>query len=96
MAGRLYYALESSDYPPDEFAVRFAHRLVAIHPWPNVNGRHSRLTADILVVVLGGKPFTWGGGADLAFQGAPRERYVAALQRADAGIITDLIAFARS
>ena len=83
-------------YGTDEFAVRFAHRLVAIHPWPNVNGRHSRLTADLLAVALGGSPFTWGGGADLALKGGTRDRYIAALRRADAGSMGELIAFARS
>lgn len=32
-------------YPPDEIAVRFHHRLVSIHPFPNGNGRHARLAA---------------------------------------------------
>jgi Fic-DOC domain mobile mystery protein B len=83
-------------YATDEFAVRFAHRLVSIHPWPNVNGRHSRLTADLLAVALGSEAFSWGGGADLALSGAIRGRYIAALRRADAGFMEDLIAFARS
>lgn len=29
-------------YSPDELAMRFHHRLVAIHPFLNGNGRHSR------------------------------------------------------
>lgn len=29
--------------PPDQIAVRFHHRLVQIHPFPNGNGRHARL-----------------------------------------------------
>ena len=41
-------------YPPDEIAVRFHHRLVQIHPFPNGNGRHARLMADLLVMRLGG------------------------------------------
>ncbi len=46
-------------YPPDELAVRFHHRLVAIHPFPNGNGRHARLMADLLIIRLGGAAFTW-------------------------------------
>ena len=45
----------------DELAVRFHHRLVAIHPFPNGNGRHARLMADLLATQLGGTAFTWGG-----------------------------------
>ena len=40
-------------YPPDEIAVRFHHRLVQIHPFPNGNGRHARMMADLLVMRLG-------------------------------------------
>jgi fido (protein-threonine AMPylation protein) len=29
--------------------VRFHHRLVQIHPFPDGNGRHARLAADLLV-----------------------------------------------
>jgi fido (protein-threonine AMPylation protein) len=37
---------EFKAYPPDAIAVRFHHRLIQIHPFPNGNGRHSRLMAD--------------------------------------------------
>ena len=30
-------------YEPDELVIRFKHRLVSIHCFPNGNGRHSRL-----------------------------------------------------
>src|ERR1035437_5802643 len=30
----------------DEIAIRFSHRIVKIHLFPNGNGRHSRLIAD--------------------------------------------------
>lgn len=39
--------------------VRFHHRLVKIHPFPNGNGRHSRLMADLLVMSVGGERFSW-------------------------------------
>ncbi|MBI2308485.1 MAG: mobile mystery protein B [Rhodocyclales bacterium] len=47
------YQLEHGSFPADEIAVRFHHRLVAIHPFPNGNGRHARLMADLLVECLG-------------------------------------------
>src|ERR1700676_3901275 len=49
---------------PDELAVRFHHRLVSIHPFANGNGRHARLTADVLALRQDRPVFTWGG-ADL-------------------------------
>jgi Fic-DOC domain mobile mystery protein B len=72
------YWVENKTYPPDELAVRFHHRLVSVHPFPNGNGRWSRLVADTLIVRLGGSRFTWGG-ADPRTAGQARESYIAAL-----------------
>lgn len=80
----------------DECAVRFVYRLVLIHPFPNGNGRWSRLAADSLIVALGGRRFTWGG-ASLTETSELRRRYIRALQTADtAGDFGPLMAFARS
>jgi Fic-DOC domain mobile mystery protein B len=87
--------IEHETYPPDELAVRLHHRLVAIHPFPNGNGRHSRLMADLLVERLGRTPFSWGSGT-LVNAGDLRRRYVAALRAADHHDIGPLLAFARS
>lgn len=89
-----YWTLHET-FPPDEIAVRLHHRLVAIHPFPNGNGRHARLLADLLIERLGGEPFSWGGGG-LADAGELRARYVAALRAADNHDIGPLLAFARS
>jgi len=40
--------LEFGSYSPDELLARFHHRLVAIHPFANGNGRHARLMVDLL------------------------------------------------
>jgi Fic-DOC domain mobile mystery protein B len=50
--------IEQKAYRPDEIAVRFHHRLVQIHAFPNGNGRHARLMADLLVMRLGGERFS--------------------------------------
>ena len=89
------YQVEHETYPPDEIAVRFSHRLVSIHPFPNGNGRHSRMVADLLAVQLGQKPFTWGR-MSLVDPNATRKAYIAALQAADGHDIEALLAFARS
>ena len=52
--------IEFASYPPDEIAVRLHHRMVLIHPFPNGNGRHSRLMADLLVMQLGRQRLSWG------------------------------------
>lgn len=87
--------IQYKSYPPDEIAVRLHHRLVQIHPFPNGNGRHSRLMADLLAMSLGGERFSWGS-ASLQEAGAIRERYIAALQAADNHDIGPLLAFART
>lgn len=88
------YWVEHGTYPRDELAARFHHRLVAIHPFPNGNGRISRLMADLLVVRLGGERFTWGQATLL--KGETRSRYIAALRAADNLDLAPLVAFARS
>jgi Fic-DOC domain mobile mystery protein B len=87
--------IEYKSYTPDEIAVRFHHRLVQIHPFPNGNGRHSRLMADLLIMRLGGQRFSWGS-ANLQSAGDVRGRYFAALKAADSHDIGPLLAFARS
>jgi len=87
---------ERLPWSPDELAVRFHHRLVAIHPFPNGNGRHSRLAADLLVAALGRPVFTWGA-QDLSEKGAARSAYLEALRRADQHAdFEPLVMFARS
>ncbi len=88
------YWLEHGTFVPDELAVRLHHRLVAIHPFPNGNGRHARLMADVLIERLGQPAFSWGSGR-IAETGAPRGSYIAALRAADAHDIAPLLLFAR-
>lgn len=88
--------IEFNVYTPDEFAVRFHHRLVFIHPFSNGNGRHARLMADlILEKIFNKEPFSWGKG-DLAGKGNVRARYIAALKKADEYDYQALLKFARS
>jgi Fic-DOC domain mobile mystery protein B len=89
------YWIEHGTFPPDEIAVRFHHRLVSIHPFPNGNGRHSRLAADLLITQLGEPRFSWGRES-LVEAGETRKRYIAALQAADGHVVGPLLEFARS
>lgn len=82
-------------YSNDECAIRFGYRLAVIHPFPNGNGRWSRLVSDALIRALGGSRFTWGG-ASLADPRVLRRDYIAALQAAAAdGDFQPLLTFSR-
>lgn len=90
------YWHENDTYPPDEIAVRFKHRIVSIHCFPNGNGRHSRLMADIIIEKIYEQPvFTWGG-ANLSSEGDVRAAYLNVVKAADQGDYSLLLAFARS
>ncbi len=89
------YWIKHQTFPVDEIAVRLHHRLVFIHPFPNGNGRLSRLAADLLIVQLGGSRFSWGSG-NLASIADLRKRYIDALKAADAQVMDPIVEFARS
>lgn len=89
------YWIGQKSFSADEIAVRLHHGLVAIHPFPNGNGRHARLMADLLIVQLGSAPFSWGGGT-LRDIGLLRAGYIAALRAADSHDPMPLLAFARN
>jgi Fic-DOC domain mobile mystery protein B len=88
--------MENNTYPPDEIAVRFHHRLVFIHLFPNGNGRHARIMTDILLEkVLSQTLFSWGSG-DLIDEGKVRSTYIEALRSADMHDYQLLLDFVRS
>lgn len=90
------YWYENNTYPPDEIAVRFKHRIVSIHCFPNGNGRHSRLMADIIIEKIYKQPvFSWGA-ANLSSEYDTRKAYLKAVKTADKGDYSLLLAFARS
>jgi Fic-DOC domain mobile mystery protein B len=87
------YWFEHGTYPPAEAAVRFHHRLVQVHCFPNGNGRHARMCADALLQGRGVPRLSWGAVPEHDRSGT-RERYIAALKAADAGDHTPLLRFA--
>jgi Fic-DOC domain mobile mystery protein B len=91
-----HYGLAEQVLPLHEAAVRFHHQLVLIHPFPNGNGRHSRLMTDALLREKGAAPFSWGSRQNLAAQGETRQRYIQALQAADGGDLAALMRFVES
>ena len=86
------YWIENNTYPQKEIAIRFHHRLVQIHPFPNGNGRMSRLMADLVLQKLEGRTLYWGD-TNLVNVSEVRSKYIDALRKADAGDYTDLLNF---
>lgn len=89
--------MDNQTFSEDEIAIRFKHKLVSIHCFPNGNGRHSRLMADLLSDKIFNKPvFSWGQSvANGKHQGDVRTLYLKALKKADLGDYTELVRFSR-
>lgn len=90
------YWIENKTFSNDEITIRFSHRIVKIHCFPNGNGRHSRMIADLIALkCFGTKMYSWGN-ANLTKVGEARKQYLKALRKADENNYRDLIKFARS
>lgn len=94
LIGDTKFWIENKSYRFDEIAVRFHHRLVSIHVFPNGNGRHGRLLTDLLLKVNNNEIFSWGKG--MSVSEIARQTYIAALKEADKYNYMPLIKFARS
>lgn len=92
------YQIEHETYEANELAIRFHHRLVWIHPFPNGNGRHARIMTDYLLKKISKTKFSWGGTNYLSSQEAThiRNEYISALRKADKGDYQPLLTFASS
>ncbi|MCP4241704.1 MAG: hypothetical protein GY772_14185, partial [bacterium] len=66
--------LDEGNWEVREAAARFHHRLVKVHVFPNGNGRHARVTADLLVHHRGAVALNWP---------ASRDAYIGSLRAAD-------------
>ncbi len=85
--------VENETFSQIEIALRFKHRLVSIHCFPNGNGRHSRIMADVLMEnVFGQSAFSWRA-AGMVSAGEERKIYIAALRAADQGDFGPLLKF---
>lgn len=91
------YWVENKTYPIDEICIRLHHELVWIHPFPNGNGRFSRIICDELRRSLGGTYFTWGNtNGNLINPTESRKAYIEALRLADSRNYSRLLEFALS
>ena len=88
--------IENETYSPEEIAIRFKHRIVAIHCFSNGNGRHSRVMADIIMEFIFDKEvFNWKQ-SNLVKIDEIRKIYIVALKKADHGNIIPLVEFAKN
>lgn len=88
--------IENNTYSNEEVAIRFKHRIVSIHCFPNGNGRHSRIMADILMdSIFEDEIFNWHQ-SNMVKPDETRKKYIKALQNADNGNIQPLIQFAKN
>ena len=87
---------ENDMFDVDDRAARIHWRLVSVHPFPNGNGRCTRLLADLYLLSIGNHAFTWGAGGRLEEAGDERRRYLDALFAADNEDYEPLVKFARS
>ena len=86
------YWIDHQTFSSKEIAIRFHHRLVAIHPFPNGNGRHSRIMADtVLTHILNEPAIDWSAGKNLQAMSAHRAAYISALRKADTGDYSELL-----
>lgn len=97
LLGDMTYWIENESFPMEEIAIRFHHRLVFIHPFPNGNGRFSRLAADLRLEFSGEEKFTWSLDSKDS-EKKWREKYIEMLRKADRDPkdVAGLLKFARS
>ncbi len=88
--------IENETFSPDEISIRFKHRIVSIHCFPNGNGRHSRLMADLIVNKIYDKPFFSWGAENINHSTNTRKGYLISVREADKGNYKALLEFARS
>ena len=90
------YWIANKTFPPEEIAIRFKHRIVSIHCFPNGNGRHSRMMADIIMEsIFGNEIFSWHQ-SNMVKANETRSQYIKALREADNGNFKQLIEFAKN
>ncbi|WP_447969943.1 mobile mystery protein B [Nitrospira sp. M1] len=80
----------NSTMPEVEVAARLQHRLTKIHPFINGNGRHARLITDIFFYSCQRRLPQWPQIQLLLHGNDVRERYIAAMKKADEDDLTAL------
>lgn len=82
--------VEKESYPTNEIIARFHHKTVQIHPFPNGNGRWSRIYTEYFSLKIYKLSPTWGKSIDKETR---RNIYLEALKEADGGNFEPIIEF---
>lgn len=83
-------AWQASDMPLLEQAVRLHHVAVQIHPFPNGNGRWSRMAANIWLKLHSAEPIEWPE-TTIGTASTIRGEYLEAIKAADRGDYAKLL-----
>ena len=90
LCGDVEYWIKHQTYSPIEMAARFHHRLVAIHPFPNGNGRFGRIFTDYLLIRNDLPKLNWGAHM---IPDQRRAHYILSLRAADQDDYSKLVDF---
>lgn len=86
----LFWLTETTNLTFLEQSAYIHFRLAQIHPFPNGNGRHARLVADLYLHSLYGERPHWPENI-LVADSSPRKEYIESLKSADQGDYSPLI-----
>lgn len=95
LEGDIAYWIENETYELLELSVRIHFEAVRIHPFPNGNGRWSRLLGNIFLRQNDHPLVKWPEETIGVEKSVARDRYLAAVKKADSGDLTDLIGLNR-
>lgn len=79
----LFWCETNKGMTPKQIAITFHHRLIKVHCYPNGNGRHGRIMADIIVEKLYELNKLEWITKDMLHEGAARDIYIDAMKSAD-------------
>lgn len=79
----IFWCKTSKGMTPKQIAITFHHKLIQIHCYPNGNGRHGRIMADLIVERLYELNKLEWITKDILHIGEARNTYIAAMKSAD-------------
>ena len=91
LEGDIAYWIENETYETLELSVRIHFQAVRIHPFPNGNGRWSRLLGNIFLKQSDHPLVKWPEETIGVEKSVARDAYLAAVKKADTGDLSDLL-----
>ena len=91
LEGDIAFWLENETYEMLELAVRIHYHAVHIHPFPNGNGRWSRLLGNIFLKQNDHPLVKWSEETIGVEKSIARDAYLSAVKKADTGDVSELV-----